>query len=396
MNSALLALAAASLAAWVHLIFFRRGFWRCRERLPAAADRSGDAWPSVAVVIPARDEAATIAATLEALLAQDYPGPFTITLVDDGSRDDTGAIAAAIAARPDSAGRLHVVAGTPLPDGWSGKLWAVENGLRAVRARGETPDFIFLTDADTVHGTATLRRLVAQARASGRAMVSLMVRLACEHAWEKRLTPAFVYFFQMLYPFGAINDDRDATAGAAGACILVGASALDRAGGIAAIRGTLIDDCSLAAAVKRAGGGLWLGLADDNLSLRRYPALAEFWDMVARTAYTQLGYSPLRLVGTVLGLALVFFAPPLVTLAGAASGHELAAALAALAWAMMTASFLPILRYYRLPTWRALSLPLIAGLYTAMTIDSARRHWRGRGGGWQGRTYSPRPPRQNG
>ncbi|MBL8836374.1 MAG: glycosyltransferase [Alphaproteobacteria bacterium] len=398
MGTVLVALASASLLAWVYLFFFRHWFWRAAERLPAAPpSRPERAWPHVAVVVPARDEAATIAATLEALLAQDYPGPFTVTLVDDGSRDGTGAIAARIAAAPASAGRLRIVAGTPLPEGWSGKLWAVENGIRAVRA-GEVPppEFVFLTDADTVHGPATLRRLVGHAETQGRDMVSLMVRLACATSWEKRLTPAFVYFFQMLYPFGAVNDDRRAMAGAAGACILVRRSALERAGGIAAIRGALIDDCALAAAVKRTGGRLWLGLADDNLSLRRYPALAEFWDMVARTAYTQLRYSPLRLAGTILGLSLVFLAPPVLTLLALATADWPAVVPSGAAWALMTGSFAPILRYYRLSAVRAVALPAIATLYLGMTFDSARRHWRGRGGLWKGRTYAVPPSAHHG
>jgi len=381
MSLALTLLAACGLAAWIYLVFFRHGFWRTAERLPLAP--APRAWPAVAVVVPARDEAPTIAATLQALLAQDYRGPLAVILVDDGSSDGTGDIARQIAAQ-DS--RLQVIAGTALPAGWSGKLWAVETGVQAASAAA--PAYIFLTDADTLHGPATLRRLVAHAEAAQRDLVSLMVRLACEGPWERLLTPAFVFFFQMLYPFAAVNDDRDGTAGAAGACVLVRREALERAGGIAAIRGALIDDCALAAAVKRQGGHLWLGLADDSVSVRRYPVLAEFWDMVARTAFTQLRYSPLLLVATVIAMAAIYLAPPLLLLAALASGAWLDAALAGAAVALMLASFRPVLYYYRLPAWRVVTLPAVAALYVAMTVDSALRHWRGRGGGWKGRHYA--------
>jgi hopene-associated glycosyltransferase HpnB len=389
---ALTALAALGLAAWLYLVFLRHGFWRAAERLPQAP--APQAWPAVAVVVPARDEAQTIAATIAALLAQDYPGPLTITLVDDGSSDGTGDIARGLAAR-DS--RLRVVQGTALPAGWSGKLWALETGVRAASADAGTkgPDFIFLTDADTVHAPATLRRLVAHAEADRRDMVSLMVRLACESAWERLLTPAFVFFFQMLYPFAAVNDDRDPAAGAAGACVLVRRAALARAGGIAAIRAALIDDCALAAVVKRTGGRLWLGLAEDSASLRRYTRLAEFWDMVARTAYTQLRYSPVLLAGTVLAMVVIYLAPPVLLAGALAAGAWLTAALAGAALALMLASFRPILRYYRLPAWRAATLPAVAALYVAMTVDSALRHFRGRGGGWKGRHYAAAGSRSN-
>jgi hopene-associated glycosyltransferase HpnB len=381
---ALTLVAALGLAAWGHLVFFRHGFWRTRERLPEAP--APTRWPAVAIVVPARDEAETIAATLVALLAQDYPGPLSVTLVDDGSSDGTGDIARGLAARD---ARLAVVPGTTLPAGWSGKLWAVETGVRAASTRALTaPEYLFLTDADTVHGPASLRRLVAHAMANRRDMVSLMVRLSCATAWERLLTPAFVYFFQMLYPFAAVNDDANQTAGAAGACVLVRAEALARAGGIAAIREALIDDCALAGAVKRSGGKLWLGLADDSVSLRRYAALAEFWAMVARTAYTQLRYSSLLLLGTVLAMGAIYLGPPLLLAVGLALRAWPMAALAGGALGLMLASFRPILRYYRLPAWRVMTLPAAALLYVAMTVDSALRHWRGRGGGWKGRHYA--------
>lgn len=372
----ILAIAALTLAAWLGLVLGWHGFWRLREFLPPAGTR--ETWPAVGVVVPARDEAETIARVLDALLAQDYPGALHIILVDDQSSDGTGAIARAIVDP-----RLTVIGGAAKPQGWSGKLWAVDQGVRALPGVA----FVFLTDADTVHGPATLRRLVDHALRHDRALVSLMVRLACAGFWEKLLVPAFVFFFRMLYPFAAVNDDRSRIAGAAGACVLVRHDVLMAIGGIAAIKGALIDDCSLAAAIKRAGHGLWLGLADDSHSLRRYPALAPFADMVARTAYTQLRHSPLALLGAILGLALLYIAPPALALF--APWPEAALGLAA--WIVMLIAYVPMVAHYGMSGTWALALPVVAVLYGGMTILSALRHRRGQGGLWKGRSYPASP-----
>lgn len=339
-------------------------------------------WPAVAAIVPARNEAATIAQVIEALARQDYPGPLSIVVVDDNSEDGTGAIATQAVSLPGAARPVSIVTGAALPTGWSGKLWAVEQG---VLASGES-EFLFLTDADTVHAPETVRRLVAQAESARHDLVSLMVRLACNSFWERMLVPAFIFFFQMLYPFPAVNDPRSKFAGAAGACVLVRRAALQRIGGISAIRAALIDDCALAGAVKR-GGTIFLGLADRSFSLRRYTSLGEFWRMVARSAFTQLRYSPALLLGAVLGMALVYLAPPLVFLSGALTGAWTAAMLSAAAWTLMCVAYVPTLTYHRLPAELAFALPAVAALYVLMTIDSARRHFAGTGGSWKGRTY---------
>jgi hopene-associated glycosyltransferase HpnB len=373
-------------AAWVWLLLGHGGFWRCSQRLaPAAATPGRDTpprGPGVAVVIPARDEADVIAPTLRSLLEQPWPGPLTLFVVDDGSSDGTGDIARGIGDR-----RITVIEGTPLPAGWSGKLWAQQQGLdRALRDPAGF-DYVLLSDADIAHGADSLTRLVSKAERGSLDLVSLMVRLHCASGWERLLVPAFVFFFQKLYPFPWVNRAASRTAAAAGGCMLVRRAALQRMGGLEPVRHALIDDCALAAAIKARGGRIWLGLAEDSCSLRRYDRLGPMWRMVARTAYTQLRHSPLLLLGTVLGMLLLYALGPLLLLSAPWHGDAVAAAAGALQWALMTLAYLPVVHYYRQPVWRALTLPVAAMLYTGMTVDSAVQHWRGRGGGWKGRHY---------
>ena len=380
------AVAALTVLGWLYLLLLHGGYWRARERL--AADLPAPArWPSVVALVPARDEAETIGETLRSLLGQAYPGPFRVILIDDGSRDGTAAIAHALATGAD-AGRLSIVAGRPLPAGWTGKLWALQQGLDAVAATAPATDWILFTDADIRHRAGQLDRLVRQAEAGGCDLVSLMVRLRCESRWERLLIPAFVYFFQKLYPFAWIADPRRRTAGAAGGCVLVRRSRLDGLGGLAAIRNRLIDDCALARAVKESGGRLWLGLAEDSVSLRAYPDLDAVWQMVARSAYTQLRHSPPLLAGTVLGMALLYLAPPLLLLGYPLHGDPAAALAGAAAWAMMALSYRPTLAYYGEPAWAAFLLPIAGVLYTAMTVDSARVYLKAGGNRWKGRDYA--------
>ena len=274
----------------------------------------------------------------------------------------------------------------PLAGGWTGKLWALNHGTTRASEIAPSATYLFFTDADTVHAPTTLSALVAKAEAEGRDLVSLMVRLNCEALWERLLIPAFVFFFQKLYPFGHVNDDRLSAAAAAGACIIVRRSALGRAGGLANIRGALIDDLALARAIKRSGGRLWLGLADASLSLRAYDRLVDLWDMVARTAYAQLRYSPLLLLGCVIALGVTYLAPPAVLLALPLHSSALAAVPATLAWALMAVAYAPTLAYYRQRRAWAVLLPLAAAFFVIITLDSARRHGRGEGGRWKART----------
>jgi hopene-associated glycosyltransferase HpnB len=364
------ALAALALLAWLYLAAFRGGFWRDGERLwpayPAAA-------PAVAAVVPGRDEADTVAASIGSLLGQDYPGAFRVVLVDDGSTDATAAIARAL----PGAERLTVLDGSPRPPGWAGKLWAVHQGLAVTNE-----EFLLLTDADIVHDAAHVSALVAKAERSDLDMVSEMVALNCESPAERALVPAFVILFALLYPFSWVNDGRHATAAAAGGTVLIRRRALERIGGIAAIKEALIDDVALAGAVKR-GGRIWLGHSSLARSIRRYPDFADIWRMVARSAYVQLRYSPLLLGLTTLGLALVFLVPPVAAL----FGHGMGRACGIAAWAIMAATFCPTLRRYGLsPLW-APALPAIAGFYGAATIGSALDYHRGRGAVWKRRAY---------
>ena len=362
------ALALAALAAWTYLLAAHGRFWSAG---PTLAPAKPTAPPAVDVVVPARDEAQSIEPCLRSLLAQDYAGPLRILLVDDRSSDGTGAIARRLASN-----RLRVIDGQPRPDGWSGKLWAVAQGVR----EGTAP-VILLCDADIVHAPAHLATLVAKLE-TGLDMVSEMVELNCHSLPERALVPAFVFFFQLLYPFARANNPRRRTAAAAGGTVLIRRAALERIGGIEAVRGKLIDDVALAAAVKRQGR-IWLGHSQLARSIRPYPAAGDVWRMVARTAYVQLRFSPVILAGTVAGLALVWLVPPLA----AVFGTGLARWAGLLAWAGSAASYLPTLRRFRQsPLW-ALALPLVACFYMAATIDSAIDHHRGRGVVWKRRAY---------
>lgn len=376
-----LALALLSLAAWLYLLVGRGLFWLARLPSPCPGPMR---WPSVAVIVPARNEAQLVGAAVGSLLAQDYPGRLSLLLVDDDSDDGTAEAARAAAQAAGAADRLHIVGARPLPSGWTGKLWALAEGVRQLELGDERPDLYLFTDADIRHHASNVAELVSRMEAEQRDLVSLMVLLRCQSLAERLLIPAFVFFFAMLYPFAWSNDPRKRIAAAAGGCILLRRSAYKRIGGYAAIRSALIDDCALAYEVKR-GGSIWLGLTKATVSLRAYPKIADVRHMVARTAYTQLGYSPWRLAGTVLGLGLVYLAPPLLLAAGWPLAGGAAAWVGGATWLLMAAAYVPMLRLYGLsPLWSPL-LPAIALVYLVATIESAWRHWRGAGGAWKGR-----------
>jgi hopene-associated glycosyltransferase HpnB len=383
-------LAGAALAAWAYLVLCHGGFWRADQRLPSEL-QTPQQWPDVTAVIPARDEAPVIGGAVESLLRQDYPGDLRVFVVDDASSDGTADAARAGAARAGADDRLSIVSAPPLPPGWSGKLWAVHNGVAAAAADRR---YVLLTDADIVHAPDALRRLVAKAESGGLDLVSLMVRLNCTSFAARLLIPAFVLFFQKLYPFPWVNDRAKRMAGAAGGCMLGRRAALEHAGGIAAVKDALIDDCALAALLKR-NGPIWLGLAERTVSVRGYPRITDVWRMVARTAYTQLRHSPWLVLGTVLGMALLYVVPPLAMVLCPFAGAWLAAALGAAAFALMLFAYRPTWTLYRGDDPAILLLPLAALLYTAMTVDSMRRHLLGKGGAWKGRTYA-RPTARTG
>ncbi len=395
----------ALVVAWTYLVLGHGRFWATDVRLSPAAEP--EHWQSVAIIVPARNEAEMITETLPGLVAQDYPGEIRVVLVDDASTDGTAELAMALG----GTGRvpLSVVAGAERPDGWAGKLWALHQGVahatrqeppggqeppewqeaptgREPPAGREPPEWLLLTDADIAHPPDSLRRLVAAAIQDDRDMVSLMARLRVVTAWERLLVPAFVYFFAQLYPFRRVGRGGR-WAAAAGGCILVRASSLAAAGGIASIRGAVIDDVALARRLKGSGSSIWLGLADDVRSVRPYPGLGDLWAMVTRSAFTQLRYSAVALVGTLLGLGVLYLGPLIALFAGLATLNGWLIVPGALSWALMAASYLPMVRYYGLrPGW-ALTLPGAASLYGAMTADSARRHWQGGGIEWKGRRY---------
>ncbi|MFF7178642.1 glycosyltransferase [Streptomyces sp. NPDC008121] len=389
--SAIAWIAVGSLAAWGWLLLGQGFFWRTDQRLPGDVEDIGHArveprhWPRVAVVVPARDEAEVLPLSLPSLLTQDYPGEAEVVLVDDNSTDGTGRLARRLAERYGGLPLTVVTPGEP-EAGWTGKLWALRHGMALARARG--PEYLLLTDADIAHEPDSLRLLVTAATANDLDLVSQMARLRVASGWERLVVPAFVYFFAQLYPFRWINGRRPRATAAAGGCVLLRTETAVRAGVPEVIRQAVIDDVSLARAVRRAGGRIWLGLAERVDSIRPYPRLADLWRMVSRSAYAQLRHNPLVLVCTVAGLAVVYLAPPVALLAGVFGGDAMAGAAGALAWAVMAGTYLPMLRYYRQPLWLAPTLPFTALLYLLMTVDSAVRHYRGQGAAWKGRTYT--------
>jgi hopene-associated glycosyltransferase HpnB len=452
---ALTVLTLLSAAAWLYLVLAHGRFWLADQRLPDGCGdvAPGGGWPTVVAVVPARDEATMLPLSLPSLLGQDYPGRFRIVLVDDASSDGTADVAKKLASeacaeREGGVGKreLVIVRSDGPPVGWAGKVAAVNRGVEAIAAEGGAdaqPGYWLFTDADITHSADSVRRLVGFAEARGLDLVSLMALLRIETAAERMIVPAFVYSFAQLYPFPRVNRDRSGTAAAAGGCMLVRRSALVEAGGLERIAGARIDDVALGRLIKhslikhslvkhslikhsarggeserrggsradgnggengkRGRGRVWLGLTRDVRSVRPYPELQDLWDMIARSAFTQLRYSPMLLVGTLLGLVVTYAVPPILGLvfilaaaldgAGGGSAGSTEAGVIAVAglgaWALMCGSYVPTLRLYGLGWWRAMLLPAVMMMYGAMTFDSARRHYSGRGGMWKGRASGP-------
>ncbi|KOP26572.1 glycosyl transferase family 2 [Hapalosiphon sp. MRB220] len=408
MTEILLPVVLVSLLVWIGLLTLWGQFWRTDQQLNVTETQL-EKIPSVCAIVPARNEADLLPKTLQSLLCQNYPGSFTIFLVDDHSTDRTAEVAQQTAQALYKNQQLHVITSQTLPPDWSGKLWAMEQGINKAIATLE-PDYLLLTDADIEHDLANLHQLVTKAEQEDLELVSLMVRLRCENFWEKLLIPAFVFFFQKLYPFRWVNNPKKSTAAAAGGCILIRTATLKGIGGMQLIHKALIDDCALAHVVKSGftesqdscdhtkvqqntisspypSSKIWLGLSSSTHSLRPYSSLSTIWDMVARTAFTQLNYSPLLLIGTLVAMILVYIVPPLGFIVGALTGNWLVTLTGLSAWLLMSLAYLPIIRFYRCPVWFAFSLPIIALLYNLMTLDSALLYWQGRGGAWKGRVY---------
>jgi len=382
---ALLAVASISLAIWLYLALARGAFWRLREFDDDFAKHEPPGmWPRVVAVVPARNEAATIRQAVTSLLQQNYPGEFSVVLVDDHSEDATAQLAKQAAGDLRAESRIAIRCAAPLPAGWTGKLWALHGGVSYADAA--SPAHYWFTDADIVHAPDTLQRLVARAERDRLDLASLMVLLQVETLPERALIPAFLFFFLKLYPPRWIASPKARTAGAAGGCILLRAEALQRIGGLAAIRNEVIDDCALARAVKRSGGKIWMGLTRASISLRAYGTFGEIRDMIARTAFTQLHYSAPLLLGTAVAMFLTYLAPIALLLAH----HPAPRILAACAWLLMSLLYLPTIRFYRLsPAW-AVTLPLVALFYSYATCLSAARYYLGRGAQWKGRAQASR------
>ncbi|MGH3415124.1 MAG: glycosyltransferase [Actinocrinis sp.] len=424
-------LALLSAAVWIYLVFAHGRYWLMDQHLPeVGAPDSGspsEGWPRVVAIVPARDEADVLPLTLTTLLTQDYPGDFRIVLVDDASTDGTSRVAEKLAA--EHPGRtLEIVHSDGPPPGWAGKVAAMNRGFTTLATATTTatvaaasstatadaataaaaaiaPEYVLFTDADIAHPADSVRRLVSFGEARGLDLVSLMARLRTETTAERAIVPAFVYSFAQLYPFRRVNRPGSHVGAAAGGCMLVRYDALVHAGGLARIAGARIDDVALGQLLKSAApaeggprrddtaGRTWLGLTVAVRSVRPYPRLADLWDMIARSAYTQLRRSPLLLIGTLLGLLVMYAVPPVFGLAflpaalssATSGGNAVTAASALSAWTLMSISYLPTLRLYGLRAWRAPVLPAVMMLYGAMTFDSALRHYRGRGGRWKGR-----------
>jgi hopene-associated glycosyltransferase HpnB len=389
-----------TLGIWLHLFFGRGWFWRVgkldadREPLETPGE-----WPQVMAVVPARNEEETIGRAVAGLVKQNYPGAFFVVVVDDHSEDATAGIAQQVADESGVGERVRIVSASALAEGWTGKLWALNEGVfnggvtmsgasgtEVSAATPEVPTYYWFTDADVEHAPDTLRRLVVRAERDKLELASLMVLLQAKTLPERALIPAFLYFFLMLYPPQWIADEELGTAGAAGGCILLRREALARIGGLQAIRGEVIDDCALAKAVKLSGGKVWMGLTRKSTSLRAYGTFGEIRDLIARTAFTQLRYSALLLTGTLAAMFLTYFAPVILLFAHDSTSRTLGF----VAWLFMTLSFLPTVRFYRLSiVWTPL-LPLTAVFYTYATWVSAMRYWMGKGGHWKGRTQAPR------
>ncbi|MDB5865959.1 MAG: Hopene-associated glycosyltransferase HpnB [Betaproteobacteria bacterium] len=383
-----LVFAAVSCGIWIYLLVGRGGFWRCSESLDAASDATAGprTWPSIVAIVPARDEAEVIAASVTSLLRQSYPGEFSIVVVDDHSSDGTADFAREAARLQGGHSRVTVVSAPLLPPGWTGKLWALKHGIAHVEANEAIPDFFWLSDADITYADDALLQLAAKARAGNLALTSVMAGLRCDSLVERAAIPAFVFFFQLLYPFSRVNDRTSKIAAAAGGCMLVRRVALEKAGGIDAIRAELIDDCALARRLKRQGP-IWLGFSGRVTSLRPYRSFNEVRQMVSRTAYCQLGYSVSLLGLTVIALTVTFVAPVVLALFSNGTARVLGLA----SWGLMIVAFQPTLRLYRVsPAWGVV-LPAIALLYLCFTVDSAVQHGRSRGGVWKGRAQAMQP-----
>ena len=384
-NATSIALVSLSLFIWLFLLFFWGDFWRSNQYVNENYPKL-ESYPKVWAIVPARDEAEAIAQSLSSLLNQKYLGNFNIALVDDNSSDRTSEVARETASQLGKTEQLKIISGKPLVPEWKGKLWAMKQGIDY--AKQHSPDYFLFTDADIYHHPENLIQLVTKAETENLDLVSLMVLLRCSSLWEKLLIPAFVFFFQKLYPFPWVNNPQKSIAAAAGGCILISSKSLREIGGIAAIKDALIDDCSLAKAIKKQNKNIWIGLTKKTISLRSYNNLINIWNTIARTAFTQLNYSCLLLILTLIGMFIVYMVAPIGLVFGILIHNWLLVKIASVTLLLMTIAYIPTIKIYNLSITWALALPASAFLYTLMTLDSAIKYYQGKGGAWKGRTYT--------
>jgi len=372
---------------WTYLLLFRGGYWRVARTL-IQLENAPESIKRIVAVVPARDEASVIGRAVTSLLRQKLIVPLHVVVVDDCSVDGTAQVAQAAGSETGCQDRLTIIASRPLPSGWTGKLWALSEGVAF--ARTLQPDYLLFTDADIEHGAGSIDQLLRKAEAGRLDLSSLMVKLACDTFGEKALVPAFVYFFLQLYPPAWIASRDKTTAGAAGGCILIRTAILEKCGGLSEIRGAVIDDCALAQLVKRNEGTVWLGLTDSSVSLRNYGTMADVGRMISRTAFNQLEHSAALLTLTFIGLFVTYLLPPVLVVIGVVRAQRSAALLGSGAWILMSVTYAPMLRFYRRSAAWAAALPLVALFYTGATFHSALQYWRGQGGVWKGRIQDVR------
>lgn len=383
-SDSLFALTVLALITWLVLFFLRGAFWRV-QRYDADGDSPSppSQWPPVVAIVPARNEAQTVGQVIQSLAGQEYPGEFRIIVVDDHSQDGTGEAARRAAVEAGIGSRLEVISSPDLPEGWTGKVWAMNAGVRA--ASRHAPEWYWFVDADVVAAPNALSILVSHATRDDLSLASLTVQLEAKSFPERLLIPPFLYFFVMLYPPRWIADSKSRTAGASGGCLLLRRDALERIGGFVAIAGEVIDDCSLGRAVKRSGGRIWMGLTRASRSIRRYGTFARIRDMIARTAFTELHYSAVELLETLFGLLFTFVLPVVMTFSPNLRTWPCALA----AWILMSVSLLPTLIFYRVSPLFAPLLPVVALFYAYATALSAVRYWLGQGAQWKERSQAP-------
>ena len=381
-------LSVLSLIIWLYLCFAHHGFWRRREFLDPVETPQAQDWPSILSLTPARNEEELITQSFSSILSQNYHGTLETILIDDASTDKTAYCAkqAAKAARPTA--QAHIIQAPPLEKGWSGKLWALQAGLDYIQDTGLKAEYYWLSDADIQHEPYVLRRLVNRAQKQDIALVSLMVSLNCNSFWENRIIPAFIYYFQMLYPFNSINNAKHKRGGAAGGCILIRRDALEAIGGFHSIKNKLIDDCELGKAIKHKGYKIWLGHGVNSRSLRPSTGLTSLWKMVTRTAFAQLSYSYIYLFLAILGMLILYAPPVFAFIYGLFYAAPILACLGGLSWGLMALTFYPTLRAYQRPWPEGLFMPFTAHLFIGMTLQAGWLHFKGKHSGWHGRVYN--------